>query len=318
MKALLAIFITVCLLAATCVASVLIHFNLIWMLVVMTSLWAAIDSKKVELNRYSTSASCRPLPLFFICCLLWIIFFPVYLRARFKIKDGTAVLKTQLPADAALATRFLHNFQRFIPCLIEWSAIGIIMLITLIIGIALFCVEEGWRGPRAWASYRHELEAKGESFDWGALAPPRVPDSQNFYSAPMMSTWFMRRSGETNTSKVLSDRLNFTNTCPKVLIAEVTFGAHAPAGQTNVLLRFNELASHNKAKELAQNIAGPSAFASSGKYCFTAQRVNASQVRPLHIYLEADKQPGIKELISFFGNNEDGPFLFQPSGTNSW
>lgn len=318
MKALFAILITVGLMAATWMASVQIHFDFSWVLLLLSSLWVAIDSKKVGLNRYSTAVSCRPIPLFCGCCLVWFLAFPWYLWARFRIKNGTAVLKRELPANTGPFRRFCHRLWRASETATEWLLVG---LFVLAVGIVLFCFEEGRRGPRAWAQYRQELEANGESFDWQAMAPPRVPDSQNFFSAPMISKWFMRGSGETNTSKILSDRLVYTNTCPKVLIAEVTLGAHAQVEKTtNLSLRFNNFESHKKAKEFVQNIAGPSAFGPRGDYSCTLRHLIPTQVQPLHIFLETDKRPTIRELMAFFSNIEEGggPFLFEPSGTNSW
>ena len=88
MKWLLAIFITVGLLVASYVVSALIYFDLSWILIGVTSLWAGIDSKKIGLYRYKLGISCRPLPLFCLCYLLWIFVFPWYLWARSKIKSG--------------------------------------------------------------------------------------------------------------------------------------------------------------------------------------------------------------------------------------
>ena len=62
--------------------------------------------------------------------------------------------------------------------------IGLGGLITL---LALFHVEENWRGKRTWENYRHELEAKGESFDIARSIPPAVPDEQNFALTPALA-----------------------------------------------------------------------------------------------------------------------------------
>jgi hypothetical protein len=56
---------------------------------------------------------------------------------------------------------------------------------------ALFFAEEHWRGSRAWANYKRDMEAKGERFDAARLIPPKVPDDQNFamtpYFAPILN-----------------------------------------------------------------------------------------------------------------------------------
>ncbi|HVU09385.1 MAG TPA: hypothetical protein VHG89_12655 [Verrucomicrobiae bacterium] len=53
--------------------------------------------------------------------------------------------------------------------------------------IALFYVEEDWRGKHAWENYKHELEAKGEKLDWQAFVPAAVPNDENFFTAPIFA-----------------------------------------------------------------------------------------------------------------------------------
>ena len=222
MKWLLAIFITVGLLAASYVVSALIYFDLSWILIGVTSLWAGIDSKKIGLYRYKLGISCRPLPLFCLCYLLWIFIFPWCLWARFKIKSGEAILKDESLENISPAKRFFRRFSRDTQRIAEWLLIG---LVGLKFAFLFFCIEESWRSPRVWENYRHELEAKGESFDWDAMTPPRVPDSQNFFDAPMMSAWFIKPSGKIVITEDLSKRLDYTNIAPAVTIVEVTVGA---------------------------------------------------------------------------------------------
>jgi hypothetical protein len=52
--------------------------------------------------------------------------------------------------------------------------------------IALFYVEENWRGKRAWDNFRREWEAKGEKFAFKDFVPPPVPDEQNFALTPVV------------------------------------------------------------------------------------------------------------------------------------
>lgn len=60
--------------------------------------------------------------------------------------------------------------------------IALAVLTTL---VAIFYTEEDWRGKRAWDSYKREMEAKGEKFDWQAFVPPAMPDDSNFFRAPI-------------------------------------------------------------------------------------------------------------------------------------
>jgi hypothetical protein len=101
MKTWIAILFTIGLFAACTVLSRLIHFPLVWIMVLGTALWAAIDSSKIQLKRYKSGISYRPFILFIAIAFLWIIGFPWYLAMRYKIKTGTAVLKDEVPKVAA-------------------------------------------------------------------------------------------------------------------------------------------------------------------------------------------------------------------------
>jgi hypothetical protein len=101
MKTWIAILFTIGLLAACIFISPLIGFDLTWLMVLGTALWAAIDSSKIKLKRYKSGISYAPVALFIACVLLWIVGFPWYLSMRYKIKTGTAVLKEGAANDAA-------------------------------------------------------------------------------------------------------------------------------------------------------------------------------------------------------------------------
>jgi hypothetical protein len=64
--------------------------------------------------------------------------------------------------------------------------------------VALFYTVENWRGKRAWERFKRGREAQGEYFELAKLAPPAVPDDQNFAMAPIVMTTyssFMDRDG---------------------------------------------------------------------------------------------------------------------------
>lgn len=54
-----------------------------------TSLWAAIDSIRIELSSYKTRLAVSPLILFNAMYLLWPILFPIYLITRTRIANRT-------------------------------------------------------------------------------------------------------------------------------------------------------------------------------------------------------------------------------------
>lgn len=62
--------------------------------------------------------------------------------------------------------------------------------IALVLFVGLFYFEEDWRGPRAWAKYKKEQEARGERFDAAAFVPPVVPPSENFALTPSLAPLF--------------------------------------------------------------------------------------------------------------------------------
>jgi low affinity Fe/Cu permease len=89
----MAILLTIALLGACTVIYRLTGFDLSWIMVIGTAVWAAIDSTKIHLKRYESGISYGPVVLFFGFVLLWFIAFPWYLVVRHKIKTGVAPLK---------------------------------------------------------------------------------------------------------------------------------------------------------------------------------------------------------------------------------
>src|SRR6267142_874162 len=62
----------------------------------------------------------------------------------------------------------------------------------LVLVIGLFYAEENWRGHRAWQTYKHRLEARGERLDSKAFVPGPGPvrASENFASTPFLAPLF--------------------------------------------------------------------------------------------------------------------------------
>jgi tetratricopeptide (TPR) repeat protein len=85
------------------------------------------------------------------------------------------------PTKRPLVTRFFR-------WLFSWRIIRrmLIALAGLITLVALLITEENWRGKHAWEKYKREMEAKGERFDIASVAPPPVPDAQNFFAASIV------------------------------------------------------------------------------------------------------------------------------------
>ena len=54
-----------------------------------TSIWAAIDSAKIGLQKYKTVIALHPLVLFNLMYFFWFVLFPWYLVVRSEIKTGS-------------------------------------------------------------------------------------------------------------------------------------------------------------------------------------------------------------------------------------
>lgn len=89
----MAILLIIAMLGFWIVVYKLTGFNLGWIMVIGTAVWAAVDSTEIQLSRYESGISYRPAVLFCGLVLLWAIVFPWYLIVRHRIKIGTAVLK---------------------------------------------------------------------------------------------------------------------------------------------------------------------------------------------------------------------------------
>ena len=172
---------------------------------------------------------------------------------------------------------------------------------------AIFYLEEDWRGKRAWEICKVGLKAKGEVLDWNAHIPPPVPDDQNFFKAPKMADWFIRKGANftgPDTNELTRD-LNVSQFMalhqpPKapVTVAELVIVPEpANAGETNAVLRFHNPAARERARELVQNATGPSVKGAQG-LIFTARPLN--QIQPARIVLRADKSPGLEEVAALF------------------
>jgi hypothetical protein len=68
----------------------------IFIMVIVSSIWIAKDSKKINLINYKSGISYSPIWLGVLCLLLWIIAFPWYLIVKYKITNSLATLKDNI------------------------------------------------------------------------------------------------------------------------------------------------------------------------------------------------------------------------------
>lgn len=68
------------------------------------------------------------------------------------------------------------------------KSLAIKILVALFAVIALFFLEENWRGADSWTRFKRQWEAKGESFEYSHFVPSPVPDDQNFAMTPVVAS----------------------------------------------------------------------------------------------------------------------------------
>lgn len=122
--------------------------------------------------------------------------------------------RSDAPNEDEPANRFMN---RFFYRLFSWRTIrrALIALVGLVTVVGLLITEENWRGKRAWENYKREHEAKGEHFDYDSVAPPPVPDEQNFFAAPIVAKIYAGDQDEYPGMPQLfnvkpADRINFS------------------------------------------------------------------------------------------------------------
>lgn len=107
------------------------------------------------------------------------------------LEDWLIMLFFMLLGSAVVATVFvgLWVFIRWLCCRrnLKRFLFACACLVTL---IALAYAEEDWRAKYDWEKFKHEWQAKGESFDRQSVVPASVPDDQNFALTPIVFTCY--------------------------------------------------------------------------------------------------------------------------------
>lgn len=62
--------------------------NAYYILIGLTAVWVAYDSKRLELREYATQLALPPIPMAVATAVVWPLMFPLYLRTRERIKRG--------------------------------------------------------------------------------------------------------------------------------------------------------------------------------------------------------------------------------------
>jgi hypothetical protein len=117
--------------------------------------------------------------------------------------------------------------------------------VAVILLIVLFYTEENWRGKRAWERYKHAVETKGGTLNWDAYYPAFVPDDQNFFRAPRMSTWFVGRGVSDLANRLalrrFHDFLPARDTNPVAELTVVSPNASIAPADADIILEYDQL-----------------------------------------------------------------------------
>ncbi len=99
MKRMQAIMLTLGIVVVSIIITRITMFNVVVPIVIITSLWMAIDSHRLQLSKYESDIPHKPFIVFCLGLGLWIVIFPMYLETRYKIKNHLVELK--LPIEKA-------------------------------------------------------------------------------------------------------------------------------------------------------------------------------------------------------------------------
>ena len=77
-----------------------LSFPVIWVVSTGCALWAFWDSDRIGVRQYASIFGLGPIFVFASILLLWVVFFPIYLVVRGRIKAGAQARKA--PPDQGL------------------------------------------------------------------------------------------------------------------------------------------------------------------------------------------------------------------------
>jgi len=172
--------------------------------------------------------------------------------------------------------------------------IGVAVLATL---IALFYVEENWRGKRAWEQRKRDFVAKGEVLDWNAYIPPPVSDDENIMKAPKMADWFVKLKPGANITNGLRLSQSWTPLSaktkpnqskePVLLVRLVVVPANSSATNgADAVLWLDTTGAAELLGKFVQDAVGPYAISPQGFGAILRQPL--SQIKPGRVLLQAD------------------------------
>ena len=79
------------------------------------------------------------------------------------------------------------------PRLSTWLRRAAVALVCLVSAMVLYWQWENWRSARELAAARQHLIARLGTDDMLQLAPPTVPDEQNYFALPVIESWMTKQ-----------------------------------------------------------------------------------------------------------------------------
>lgn len=198
--------------------------------------------------------------------------------------------------------------------------IALLTLAGLVTAVALFYLEEDWRGKRAWDKCKAELEAKGLVLDWDKYIPAPVPDDQNFFTA---STNILIRFKKAQTQAEMaaaeatrSNRWFWTGKpgCPVFITTKtnplkVAMITVSPTGIPRVrpepdspVIELGKTDAAAQMQTVIQKKIGRSVLGSTG---LKFSESKFSNLTPAQISLTADAMPALADLATLVPENLD-------------
>jgi hypothetical protein len=180
------------------------------------------------------------------------------------------------------------------------ALVGLAIFATL---VAIFYLEEDWRGKRDWLQCKAELEAKGAVLDWDKYLPPTVPDDQNFF---MVNTNFYLRFVRLQTEEQreaakklawLNLSLSASNSFPildfakskPLVVAELTVvAAAADAGAKMKNATAIQLRDPAASQQLQGIILKTIGHCANGSQGYQFSELQLSNLAPAKVFVQAD------------------------------
>ena len=181
---------------------------------------------------------------------------------------------------------------------------ALVALAVLVTTVALFYLEEDWRGKYAWEKCRVELEARGMVLDWNKYIPPAVPNDQNFF---MASTNILIRFKKAQTDpenemaksnpwlQITFDLPAFTTTktnplkVATILVAPVG-NSQVHSGPDHAVIKLGAADAPAQMEAMLQKTVGRSAVGAIG---IKLSEFQLGQLTPARISIQSETTPGI-------------------------